>query len=113
MVRHSTKPSDPTLPELKAHIDQLMERVDNATGQPVAFTLTPLDCRMDQVRTVESAAGNLIADILLYSYGDALRDRDRQGVLSEKRPEGVREVDMTLICGGSLRGDDVFGPGGE
>jgi hypothetical protein len=90
-----------------------MERVDNATGQPVCFSLTPLDCRMDAVRTKESAAGDLIADILLYSYGDALRDRERQGELSEKRPEGMREVDMTLICGGSLRGDDVFGPGGE
>lgn len=88
-----------------------MERVDDATGQPVAFTLTPWDCRMDKVRTVESAAGDLIADILMHSYGEALRDRDRQGELSERRPEGVREVDMTLICGGSLRGDEIFGPG--
>jgi len=68
---------------------------------------------MDAVRTKESAAGDLIADILLYSYGDALKDRHRQGELSEKRPAGMREVDMTLICGGSLRGDDIFGPGGK
>jgi 5'-nucleotidase len=111
--RHSTKPSDPTLPELKAHIDDLMERVDKATGQPVAFSLTPLDCRMGQVRTEESATGNLIADILMHSYGQALRDRDRHGALAVTRPEGEREVDMTLICGGSLRGDAVFGPGSE
>ena len=109
--RHSTKPSDPTLPELKEHIDELMERVDNATGQPVAFTLTPLDCRMGQVRTEESATGDLIADILMHSYDEALRERDRRGELSESRPEGDREVDMALICGGSLRGDSVFGPG--
>lgn len=111
--RHSTLPSDPTLPELKEHIDELMERVDKATGQPVAFTLTPLDCRMAQVRTEESATGNLVADILMHSYEDALRERDRRGELLPSRPEDEREVDMALICGGSLRGDAVFGPGSE
>ncbi|UZJ56451.1 hypothetical protein CBS101457_005771 [Exobasidium rhododendri] len=109
--RHSTKPSDPTFPELKEHIDELIERVDNATGQAVAFSLTPLDCRMEQVRTEESATGNLIADILMHSYEDAIRERDRQGDLAESRSGGERQVDMTLICGGSLRGDAVFGPG--
>jgi 5'-nucleotidase len=107
--RHSTKPSDPTLPELKKHIDKLMEKIDHATGQPVAFSLTPWNCTMDQVRTEESAAGNLIADILMHSYDDAIRQRDPQ----KARPEGQREVDMTLICGGSLRGDAVFGPGSK
>lgn len=68
VTRHSTLPSDPTLPELKSHIDDLMERVNQATGEPVAFSLTPLDCRMDQVRAAESPVGNLIADILLHSY---------------------------------------------
>lgn len=113
VVRHSTKPSDPTLPELKEHIDQLMESVDKATGQPVAFTLTPLDCRMGQVRTEESATGNLISDILMHSYEDALREKVRTGVLKDERPEGMRQVDMTLMCGGSIRGDAVFGPGSE
>lgn len=90
-----------------------MSRVDQATGQPVAFSLTPLDCRADKVRTEESAVGNLIADILMHSYEDALRERDKRGEFAERRPEDVREVDMCLICGGSLRGDSVFGPGSE
>lgn len=90
-----------------------MSRVDQATGQPVAFSLTPLDCRADRVRTEESAVGNLIADILMHSYEDALRERDKRGEFEERRPEDVREIDMCLICGGSLRGDSVFGPGSE
>lgn len=109
--RHKTLPTDKTLPELKAHIDELMSRVDQATGQPVAFALTPLDCRMDKVRTEEAGVGNFVADILLHSYEEALHERDRRGEFVERRGDEEREVDMALICGGSLRGDSVFGPG--
>lgn len=109
--RHKTKPNDQTLPELKAHIDELMNRVDQATGQPVAFAMTSLDCRMDKVRTDEAGVGNFIADILLHSYDDALRQRDQRGEFEEKRADDAREVDLAFICGGSLRGDEEFGPG--
>ncbi|MCO5566137.1 hypothetical protein L7F22_019813 [Adiantum nelumboides] len=109
--RHKTKPNDQTLPELKAHIDELMNRVDQATGQPVAFAMTSLDCRMDKVRTDEAGVGNFIADILLHSYDDALRQRDQRGEFEERRADDAREVDLAFICGGSLRGDEEFGPG--
>lgn len=111
VLRHKTKPNDQTLPELKAHIDELMKRVDQATGQPVAFAMTSLDCRMDKVRTDEAGVGNFIADILLHSYDEALRQRDQRGEFEERRADDAREVDLAFICGGSLRGDEEFGPG--
>ena len=45
------------------------------------------------------------------SYEEALRERDNRGELSESRPRNAREVDCAIICGGSLRGDQVYGPG--
>lgn len=66
---------------------------------------------MDKVRAQESPVGNLIADILMHSYDELLRERDERGELGEGRPKDQRQVDMAFICGGSLRGDSVFGPG--
>ncbi len=75
------------------------------------YTLTTWDARSEKVRTDESAFGNFVADVLMNSYEEVLRERDNRGELSERRPPNVREVDCCLICGGSLRGDQTYGPG--
>lgn len=109
--RYRASPSDPTSPELKAMLDDLLAKISKSTSQSVAYTLTPWDVRSEKVRTDESAFGNFVADVLMNSYEEVLRERDNRGELSEKRPAHAREVDCAIICGGSLRGDQVYGPG--
>ncbi|EST07465.1 Phosphoesterase domain protein [Kalmanozyma brasiliensis GHG001] len=109
--RYRTSPSDPTSPHLKSMLDDLLAKISQSTSQSVAYTLTPWDCRSEKVRTDESAFGNFVADVLMNSYEEVLRERDNRGELSERRPPNVREVDCALICGGSLRGDQMYGPG--
>lgn len=109
--RYRTAPSDPTKPELKTMLDELLAKISKSTSQSVAYTLTPWDVRSEKVRTAESAFGNFVADVLMNSYEEVLRERDNRGELSESRPANAREVDCAIICGGSLRGDQVYGPG--
>ncbi|SPO24663.1 related to 5`-nucleotidase precursor [Ustilago trichophora] len=109
--RYRASPDDPTSPELKSLLDDLLAKISKSTGQSVAYTLTPWDVRSEKVRTDESAFGNFVADVLMNSYEEVLRERDNRGELSEKRPPNAREVDCCIICGGSLRGDQMYGPG--
>lgn len=109
--RYRASPDDPTSPELKTLLDNLLAKISKSTGQSVAYTLTPWDVRSEKVRTDESAFGNFVADVLMNSYEEMLRERDNRGELSEKRPPNAREVDCCIICGGSLRGDQMYGPG--
>lgn len=109
--RYRTSTSDATSPQLKAMLDDLLAKISKSTSQSVAYTLTPWDVRSEKVRTDESAFGNFVADVLMNSYEEVLRERDNRGELSEKRPASTREVDCALICGGSLRGDQIYGPG--
>lgn len=109
--RFRASPSDPTSPQLKTMLDDLLAKISKSTSQSVAYTLTPWDVRSEKVRTNESAFGNFVADVLMNSYEEVLRERDNRGELSERRPADVREVDCCIICGGSLRGDQVYGPG--
>lgn len=75
--------------------------------------MTEWDTRSDRVRTAESALGSFIADILMVSYEETLRERDNRGELNERRSKDEREVDCAIICGGSLRGDSLYPPGSE
>ncbi|KAN0061635.1 hypothetical protein ACQY0O_006561 [Thecaphora frezii] len=109
--RHRASPDDPAEPELATMLDELLAKVSQSTGQAVAYTMTAWDVRSEEVRTDESAIGDFVADVLMESYEDLLRERDQRGELDEPRPLGVREVDCCIICGGSLRGDQVYGPG--
>ncbi|EPQ31763.1 uncharacterized protein PFL1_01095 [Pseudozyma flocculosa PF-1] len=109
--RYRASPDDPTSPELAGMLDELLSKVSQSTGQAVAHTITPWDVRSEKVRTDESAIGDFVADVLMESYEDLLRERDNRGELEESRPPEVREVDCCIICGGSLRGDQVYGPG--
>lgn len=89
-------------------LDNLMERVTKSVGQPVAYTLTPWDARASHVRMEESPLGDFLADILLISTETMLRVQKMSNRLIGA---GERVADCCLICGGSLRGDAVFGPG--
>lgn len=89
-------------------LDQLMARVNKSVGQPVAYSLTEWDARATSVRTDESSLGDFIADVLLYSVERSLRT---QKLLDAPVSRHGRAADCCLICGGSLRGDAVFGPG--
>ncbi|PWN53887.1 Metallo-dependent phosphatase [Violaceomyces palustris] len=109
--RHRASPSDPADPALKEKLDEILAKISQSTGQAVAHTLTAWDVRSEKVRTDESAIGNFIADVLMYSYDEVLRERDSRGELENPRPPGTREVDCCITCGGSLRGDSVYGPG--
>ncbi|TKY86649.1 hypothetical protein EX895_004288 [Sporisorium graminicola] len=109
--RYRASVDDPTSPQLKSMLDDLLAKISKSTSQSVAYTLTPWDVRSEKVRTDESAFGNFVADVLMNSYEEVLRERDNRGELSEQRPPHVREVDCCIICGGSLRGDQIYGPG--
>ncbi|WFD29911.1 hypothetical protein MSPP1_000925 [Malassezia sp. CBS 17886] len=108
--RHATHPDDPSEPTLRTMLDTLMARIARATGQPVAYSLTPWDARAPAVRLEESALGDFVADILLTSVERALRTQHVRDAQRAVRGGG-RLADCCLICGGSLRGDAVFGPG--
>ncbi|KAJ2916879.1 hypothetical protein MD484_g3589, partial [Candolleomyces efflorescens] len=58
-----------------------------------------LDLRSYHIRTTESAAGNLFADIVRHAYDDTLS------------MNGCSGSDGVLICAGTLRGDSTYGPG--
>ncbi|KAJ9478434.1 5'-nucleotidase [Pseudozyma hubeiensis] len=109
--RYRASPTDPSSPELKSMLDDLLAKISKSTSQSVAYTLTPWDVRSEKVRTDESAFGNFVADVLMNSYEEVLRERDNRGELNENRPSHAREVDCAIICGGSLRGDQTYGPG--
>ncbi|PKI82840.1 hypothetical protein MVES1_003744 [Malassezia vespertilionis] len=108
--RHVTHADDPVLPEVKKLIDDLMSRVDQSVGQSVAYSLTEWDSRANMVRLDESALGDFISDILLTSADHALRSNNAHNTC-ELLSENDRFADCCIICGGSLRGDAVFGPG--
>ena len=110
MRRFQTNPSDPSLPELQAMLDQLMARISKSTKQPVAVTLNEWDLRSKNVRTDESGIGDLIADILLLSMERKLRSTAKTMPTSVIKQDD-RMADCCIICGGSLRSDSVFGPG--
>lgn len=107
--RHRTSPSDPTSEELSSLVEDLVSRISKSTNEIIAASLTPWDARSEKVRTDESALGNFIADILMHSYDETLRERERRGELDcSGRDKNFRQVDCALLCGGALRGDSVY-----
>jgi len=91
-------------------VDDLISRISASTGEVIAHTLTPWDARSEKVRTDESALGNFLADILMRSYDETLREREKRGQLEkdEERGKDDRQVDCALLCGGAVRGDSVY-----
>ncbi|GBC00114.1 hypothetical protein RclHR1_03750013 [Rhizophagus clarus] len=68
--------------------------INSKLSRPIAFTLAQWDCRSTEVRTRETAFGNFIADIMLYAYQPCIHD-----------------IDCSVLCGGTIRSDSVYGPG--
>ncbi|KDQ06600.1 hypothetical protein BOTBODRAFT_39511 [Botryobasidium botryosum FD-172 SS1] len=97
---HQVAPSMPTCPKMTKLLEKLLSSVSKALKKPVCYTLTQWDVRSGLVRTEESAIGNWLADILRHAYDDALMSQPNPGC-----------ADGVLICGGTLRGDSVYGPG--
>ncbi|KIO34287.1 hypothetical protein M407DRAFT_16826 [Tulasnella calospora MUT 4182] len=89
----------PSSESLKQILSTLLKDVGSALKAPVCRSLTEVDCKSGYVRTEESASGNWFADVLKHTYDDALC------------AEGNGGADGVLICGGTIRGDSVYGPG--
>jgi 5'-nucleotidase len=82
-------------------LKKVLDSVSSALSAPVCNTLTEWDCRSGLVRTDESAIGNWMADVLLHAYDEAMCVKSGE----------TNRADAVLICGGTIRGDNVHGPG--
>jgi len=80
-------------------LEKLLSKVGSSLKAPIGKTEVELDCRSAIVRTNESAAGNWFADVLRHAYDGALCMK------------GCGGSDGVFICGGTIRGDSVYGPG--
>ncbi|KAG9051069.1 hypothetical protein FS837_012576 [Tulasnella sp. UAMH 9824] len=96
---HIISPEMPSSESLKEILSTLLKDVGSALKAPVCRTLTELNCKSGHIRTEESASGNWFADVLRHTYDDALCMKGSGG------------ADGVLICGGTIRGDSVYGPG--
>jgi hypothetical protein len=82
-------------------LKKVLSSVSDALSAPLCNTVTAWDCRSSVVRTDESAIGNWMADVLLHAY-------DASPCVNDGTDKGA---DAVLICGGTLRGDNIHGPG--
>lgn len=83
-------------PNMQAIIERVTSKVGRVTKKPLCITKTPFDCRSDKVRLEESAIGNFFTDIMREAYSGSAA-----GVTAE----------IGLSCGGTIRGDSIYGPG--
>ncbi|KAG6820781.1 hypothetical protein H0H93_011546 [Arthromyces matolae] len=97
--RHTIQPGSKSSPSMQTLLTTLLSAVSDTMTAPVCKTAVIIDCRSQYIRTAESAAGNLIADIIRHAYDDALC------------MQGCGGSDGVLICAGTLRGDSTYGPG--
>jgi 5'-nucleotidase len=88
-TKHDIVASLPEDPAMKAILAEYLDSREKAMQVPIGFCEVPLDARFSVVRTRESNAGNLVADLL------------------RKALHG----DCALINGGTLRADRIQGPG--
>ncbi|KAL9010180.1 MAG: hypothetical protein Q9173_004861 [Seirophora scorigena] len=79
-------PSDPSTLQL---VDSQTSQLKRHLETPVGYTHTPLDARFTSVRTRESNLGNFVCDLMRHHHG----------------------ADCALMAGGTIRGDQVYGPG--
>ncbi|QRV89758.1 nucleotide phosphoesterase protein YfkN [Ceratobasidium sp. AG-Ba] len=98
-VRRVIKPGMPSSASLSAVLKEQLDSVSSSLSEPICYSLTEWNAKSDLVRTDESALGNWMADVLRHAYDDALCVK------------GGGIADGVLICGGTLRGDSVYGPG--
>ncbi|KAF6765023.1 flagellar associated protein [Ephemerocybe angulata] len=98
-VRHTTKADTPKNEKMVELLKKLLSSVGDTLKAPVCRTSVMLDLRSTHIRTTESVAGNLFADIVRHAYDDTLSMNGHDG------------SDGVLICAGTLRGDSTYGPG--
>ncbi|CAE6416264.1 unnamed protein product [Rhizoctonia solani] len=98
-TRHSIQPSQPASPALTRIIKNQLDSVSSSLSEPICHSLTEWNAKSDMVRTDESSLGDWMADVLRHAYDDALCVK------------GGGPADGVLICGGTIRGDTVYGPG--
>ncbi|KAG6812759.1 hypothetical protein H0H92_000674 [Tricholoma furcatifolium] len=97
--RHTVLPGCRSSEKMQKLLKDLLSSVSDTMDAPVCKTAAVIDCRSQYIRTDESAAGNLFADIIRHAYDDALC------------MQGCGGSDGVLICAGTLRGDSTYGPG--
>jgi len=84
-ITRSIEPDRPTM----ALVDSMTSALRQKMAQPVGYTTTPLDARFRTVRTAESNIANFVADLMRIYYN----------------------ADVCILVGGTIRGDQVYGPG--
>ncbi|KAG6910928.1 hypothetical protein DXG01_006611 [Tephrocybe rancida] len=97
--RHTIHPGSRSSQPMATLLKTLLSSVSDTMNAPVCKTATTIDCRSQFIRTAESAAGNLIADIIRHAYDETLCMK------------GCGGSDGVFICAGTLRGDSTYGPG--
>ncbi|TDL27236.1 Metallo-dependent phosphatase [Rickenella mellea] len=97
--RHQVQSDYKSSQPLKEILSMLLSSVSKTLKAPVCITDAIIDVRSQFIRTAESAAGNLFADIVRRAYDDALCMSGNGG------------SDGVLLCAGTFRGDSIYGPG--
>jgi 5'-nucleotidase len=90
IVRRDVVSSIPENQTAVALVERLTKSLKGRLERPIGYTLAPLDARFTTVRLKESNLGNFVCD-LMRSY----------------HPESS----CALMCGGTLRGDQIYPPG--
>ncbi|KAK7693184.1 hypothetical protein QCA50_002750 [Cerrena zonata] len=96
---HETKPGSKKSEHIAKILEKVISSVSSSLKAPVCQTSIELDCRSALVRTQETASGNWFADVLRHAYDDMLCLK------------GCGGSDGVFICGGTIRGDSIYGPG--
>jgi len=81
----STPEDEPTV----QLVEKLTANLKAKLEKPIGYTAAPLDARFTTVRLRESNMGNFVCDLMRYYYN----------------------ADCTMMAGGTVRGDQIYGPG--
>nr|CAG8453058.1 5310_t:CDS:2 [Entrophospora candida] len=94
-TRHEVRSSIEEDQDLVKLIEEATSEITAKMSKPVAYTMTPWDCRSISLRTQETAFGNFVADLMLYAY----------------QPCISYNIDCAILCGGCIRSDLLYPPG--
>ncbi|KAI4125051.1 MAG: hypothetical protein LQ338_004491 [Usnochroma carphineum] len=89
ITRHDITRCIPPDPSTLTLVDSLTSKLRRHLETPIGYTYTPLDARFTTVRTRESNLANFVCDLMRHHY----------------------RADCALMAGGTVRGDQVYGPG--
>ncbi|KAI4141849.1 MAG: hypothetical protein L6R39_005167 [Caloplaca ligustica] len=89
ITRHDITRSIPEDPSTMKVVENLTSKLRRHLETPVGYTYAPLDARFNTVRTRESNIGNFVCDLMRHYYS----------------------AECALMAGGTVRGDQVYGPG--